>query len=169
MVALFAVRIAIAVAAEISALRVFGEFKSLRLQPSARLTAASYVLPPALGLTAAAGWVGYASGWEASGTSLPSLAVAGCVALAGVLGGAFAGRAAYAAECRAAREEVEQMLGNLAHDLRGPLTVIRGEVELVLGQEEAGGEERRRSSVAVLGELERIEETVRRRREGRGP
>jgi MFS family permease len=167
-VALFAARIAIAVVAEISAVRVFGEFKGYRLRPSARLTAVSYVLPPALGLAAAAGWVGYASGWGASGVSLPGLAVAGGAVLAGVLGGAFAGRAAHAAERRAAREEVEQMLGDLAHDLRGPLTVIRGEVELVLGREDIGSEDRGRGSAAVLGELERVEEIVRRRREGRG-
>jgi signal transduction histidine kinase len=58
------------------------------------------------------------------------------------------------------------MLGELAHDLRGPLTVIRGEVELVSSREGNEGEER--SSAAVLGELERIEEIVRGRREGGG-
>jgi MFS family permease len=166
--ALFAVRVAIAVVAEISALRVFGEFKSLRMRPSARLTAASYVLPPALGLAAAAMWVGYASRWGASSVSLAGLVVAGGVVLAGVLGGALCGRAACAAERRAAREEVERTLGDLAHDLRGPLTVIRGEVELALSPEDTDGEERKRSSAAVLGELKRIEGIVRRRREGRG-
>jgi MFS family permease len=166
-VALFAARILIAVAAEIAALRVFGELKSLRLRPSARLTVTSYALPPALGLAAATSWVGYASGWGASGVSLPSLAVAGAFVLVGILGGAFGGRAAHAAERRAARDEVEQMLGDLAHDLRGPLTVIRGEVELVLGREGADGEERGRSGAAVLGEVRRIEEIVR-RREDRG-
>ncbi len=167
-VALFGVRIVIALVAEILALRVFGEFKSLRLQPSARLTAALYVLPPALGLVAAAGWVSYASGWGASAPPLSSLAVAGGAVLAGVLGGGLLGRAAHAAERRAAREEVEQMLGDLAHDLRGPSTVIRGEVELVLGREGTDSEERGRSRAAVLEELERIEEIMRRRRKGRG-
>jgi signal transduction histidine kinase len=156
------------VVAEISALRVFGEFKSLRMRPSARLTAASYILPPALGVAAAAMWVGYASRWGASSVSLAGLVVAGGVVLAGVLGGALCGRAACAAERRAAREEVERTLGDLAHDLRGPLTVIRGEVELALSREGTDGEERKRSSAAVLGELKRIEEIVRRRREGRG-
>jgi MFS family permease len=167
--ALFAVRVVIALAAEIAALRVFGEFKGLRPRPSARLTAASYVLPPALGLAAAAGWVGYASGWGASAPSPVSLAGAGGVVLVGVLGGALAGGAASAAERRAAREGVEQMLGDLAHDLRGPLTVIRGEVELVLGREDVGGGERGRSGAAVVDEVGRVEEIVRRRREGGEP
>jgi phospho-acceptor domain-containing protein len=61
------------------------------------------------------------------------------------------------------------MLGDLTHDLRGPLTVIRGEVQLVLGKEGVDSEERGHSGAAVLEELERIDETVRRRREARGP
>ena len=162
-VALFAVRIVIAVVAEISALRVFGEFKNLRLRPSAWFTTLSYALPPALGLFAA-GWVLYAAGWTPGVVPLASLTVAGGVALAGVLGGALAGWAAHAAERRAAKEEVEQTLGDLAHDLRGPLTVIRGEVELVLGQEGADAEERERSGAAVVEELEKMEEIVRQRR-----
>ena len=58
---------------------------------------------------------------RASSASLSSLAVAGGVVLAGVLGGLFAvaGGASDGEE-----EEVEQMLGDLAHDLRGPLTVV---------------------------------------------
>lgn len=59
------------------------------------------------------------------------------------------------------------MLADLAHDLRGPLTVIRGEVDLVLGREGVGDEERGRSGAAVVDEVKRVEEIMRRRREDR--
>ncbi|PLS86744.1 MAG: hypothetical protein CYG60_05620 [Actinobacteria bacterium] len=163
--ALFAVRIVVAVVAEVAALKVFGELKGLRLSPSARLTSASYALPPALGLVAAWGWIWYA-GRGGSGASQTDLVIGGAVVLAGSLIGAFAGGYAHAAERRAARKDEERALGDLAHDLRGQLTVIRGEVELVLAREDTEDGERTRSAESVLQELERIEEIVRKRREG---
>ena len=160
---LFAVRIVVAVVAEVSALKVFGEIEGWRFRPSARLTAASYSVPPILGLAVGSGWILYVR----NPTVEPfDLAVGGGALLVGVLIGAFTGRYAHAAERRAARMEEERALGDVAHDLRGPLTVIRGEVELVLAREDLDAAERRRSSEAVLGELERMEEIVRERREG---
>jgi MFS family permease len=85
--ALFGVRIAIAIAAEISAIVVFGELRGRRIRPSQALTTTAYLAPPFLAVAAVAGWIGYDSGWGASGVSLPGLAVAGGVVLAGVLGG----------------------------------------------------------------------------------
>lgn len=95
------------------------------------------------------------------------LRVGSGVALVGILGGALAGRAAHSAERRAAKREADQMLSDLAHDLRGPLTVIRGEVDLVLGRDGVDDEERGRSSAAVVDEVKRVEEILRCRREGR--
>lgn len=123
--ALFAVRSVIALVAEIAALRVFGEGKWFRPRPSAGLMAACYILPAA--------------------PSPASLAGAGGIALARIPGGALAGRAVHSAERRAAKREVDPMLSDLAHDLRGPLTVIRGEVDLVLGRDGGDDEERGRS------------------------
>ncbi len=161
---LFAVRIAIAVVAEVSALRVFGEFERLRPPPSARLTAAAYTIPPTLGLAAAAGWLWYAG---RAGGLQADLFVGGGILLAAILLGALAGRSAQAAKRRRAKKEEERLLGDLAHDLRGPLTVIRGEVELVLGREDSEAGERGRSAETVFGELERMEEIIRKRREGK--
>lgn len=166
--ALFGVRIVIAVVAEISAIKVFGEFKGMGPRPSPHLTALSYLVPPALGLAASAGWLaGYSLGPGTLDSPL-ALGVGGGISLTGILGGIFAGRRAHEAERRAAREELRETLGDIAHDLRGPLTVVRGEVELVLTREDAEEADRERSGEAVVGEVERIEEILRRRREEAG-
>lgn len=167
-VALFAVRIAIAVAAEVSAIKVFGEFKGVNTRPSPQLTALSYLLPPALGLTASAGWLASYSLGPGLLASPPALGVAGGIALAGILGGAFAGRRAHKAERRAAREELRETLGDIAHDIRGPLSIVRGEVELVLAREATEQADRERSGEAVVREVERMERILRQRREEAG-
>lgn len=164
-VALFAVRIAIAVVAEVSAIKVFGEFKGFRVRPSPRLTMFSYLVPPASGLAASTGWIaGYSLGAGSPGSPV-ALGVAGGISLAGVLGGVFAGRRAHESERRAAREELREVLGDIAHDLRGPLSIVRGEVELVLTREDAEEADRKRSGESVVGQVERMEEIIERRRE----
>jgi signal transduction histidine kinase len=52
---------------------------------------------------------------------------------------------------------LERLLDDLDHDLRGPLTVIRGEVELVLSQPEVAPEERQQSSATVIEQVVEIE------------
>lgn len=166
--ALFGVRIAIAIVAEISAIKVFGEFKGMGLRPSPRLTALSYLVPPALGLAASAGWLaGYSLGPGSLASPL-ALGVGGGAALAGILGGVFAGRQAHEAERRAMREDLRETLGDIAHDLRGPLSIVRGEVELVLAREDTEEADRRRSARTVVEEAGRMEEIIRRRREQAG-
>jgi MFS family permease len=164
--ALFGVRIVIAVVAEISAIKVFGEFKAPR--PSPRITALSYLVPPALGLAASAGWLaGYSLGPGSLASPL-ALGVGGGISLAGILGGVFAGHRAHEAERRAAREELRETLGDIAHDLRGPLSIVRGEVELVLARKDTEEANRERSAGTVVEEVERMEGIIRRRREEAG-
>lgn len=138
------------------------------MKPSPALTTAAYLAPPALAFAFGALWLGYASVWGASPVSFTDTALSGGAILLGFIAGALAGRASGAAERRAAREESEESMRKLAHDLRGPMTVIRGEVELVLGRGDAPDAERRRSSETVVDELEKIERLIRRRRGGRG-
>ncbi|MDQ4099337.1 MAG: MFS transporter, partial [Chloroflexota bacterium] len=56
-VALFGARILIAIMAELTAMKVFGEARH-HLRPSPRLTALSYLAPPALALAGVAAWLG---------------------------------------------------------------------------------------------------------------
>jgi signal transduction histidine kinase len=51
----------------------------------------------------------------------------------------------------------DRLLDDLDHDLRGPLTVIRGEVELVLSQSDVPPDERQRSSTTVIEQVVEIE------------
>jgi MFS family permease len=161
-VLLFGVRMAIALVAELLALRVFGELRSWNSQ---NYKGAAYLTPPALALAAAAIWMGYTSRWGASPTPPADLILGGGVILLGLLAGALAGRAAAAAERRAAHSEREEALRSLSHDLRGPLTIIRGEAELVLIREDAGATDRRRSSARIIEEVERIERIIRQQRQ----
>ncbi len=167
-VALFGVRIAIAVAAEVAAIKVFGEFKGVNMRPSPRLTALAYLLPPVLGLAASAGWLASYSLEPGSLASPLALVVGAGFALAGILGGTLAGRRAHEAERRAAREELRETLGDIAHDVRGPLSIVRGEVELVLAREDTEQPDRERSGEAVAQQVERIERILRQRREEAG-
>ncbi|HEX2729621.1 MAG TPA: hypothetical protein VHM16_07695 [Rubrobacteraceae bacterium] len=138
------------------------------MKPSPALTTAAHLAPPALALVLGALWLGYASGWGATPVPVGAIVLAGAAILLGLLAGALAGRASGAAERRAAREEREEWVGKLDHDLRGPMTVIHGEVELVLGRSDAPEAERRRSGETVVGELEKMEGLIRRRRAGSG-
>ena len=166
-VALFGVRITIAVVAEIAALSVFGELKGrrrgLRPRPSPVTTAVAYLAPPTLALIVTVACLGYTSNWGTSGLPPANLAIVGGVALAGIVAGALAGGATAAAERRAVAREREEALGALAHDLRAPLAVIRGETELVLSQDDTPAEERRRSSATITEEVDQIDYLLRRR------
>jgi signal transduction histidine kinase len=51
----------------------------------------------------------------------------------------------------------DRLVSDLDHDLRGPLTVIRGEVELVLSQGDVAPDERQRSSATVIEQVVEIE------------
>jgi K+-sensing histidine kinase KdpD len=57
----------------------------------------------------------------------------------------------------------DSLLDDLEHDLRGPLTVIRGEVELVLSQPDASPEERQRSRASVIDHVVEMERLLARR------
>ncbi len=123
--------------------------------------AAAYLAPPAI----AAAWVCFMmlSSVGQSGDTLTRPAVAGSALFVGLAAGALAGRAASVAERRAFARDYERQLDDLDHDLRGPMTIIRGEVELVLSQEDVSAEERERSSAAILEQLETLELRLRRR------
>lgn len=102
-VALFAVRIAIAVLAELVAFRVFGESRGYRPRLAPLVAAAVYLLPPVFALAASAVWLGRVSGWGESSIPPADLAVAGGVVLLGAIAGALAGRVT--AKRRASVEE----------------------------------------------------------------
>ena len=68
----------------------------------------------------------------------------------GLTVGALAGAALSWAICRA---RYRRVLGDLDHDLRRPLTVIRGEAELVLGEDDVEPCERRRSQRTVIEQV----------------
>jgi signal transduction histidine kinase len=126
----------------------------------ASATAGAYLLPPAL--AAALACLVAVSGAGPFETTTANLALAGGILLVGLAAGAWAGGAA-AAERRALAREYEERLDDLDHDLRGPLTIIRGEVELVLSREDIPIAERGRSTAAIIGQLERLELRLRQR------
>jgi signal transduction histidine kinase len=117
-------------------------------------TTAAYLAPPAVA-TISACLVMLSS----AGTA----ALAGGMVLAGLTAGALAGRAASAAERRAVVRGYEERLDDLDHDLRAPMTIIRGEVELVLSDEKVSAGERQRSSDTIIEQLERLERRLRQR------
>lgn len=53
-----------------------------------------------------------------------------------------------------------EMYSEFDHSLRGPLTVILGEVELVLSDADIPAEERRRSAASVVGAVRQIEQML---------
>lgn len=119
----------------------------------------AHLLPMALAAAAASAWLGMFSEWGRAPILVADLVVATGTLALGILGGALAGRAALERQRRREVERWERRLMAVAHDLRAPLTVIRGEVELVLGGE-ALANERRRSADVVLSEVDRATEVV---------
>ena len=54
----------------------------------------------------------------------------------------------------------EEMYAEFDHDMRGPLTVILGEIELVLSDADVPAEERQRSVESVMGAVRQIEQML---------
>ena len=54
----------------------------------------------------------------------------------------------------------EEMYAEFDHALRGPLTVILGEVELVLSDGDVPAQERRRSAASVVGAVRQVEQML---------
>jgi signal transduction histidine kinase len=53
-----------------------------------------------------------------------------------------------------------QMYAEFDHALRGPLTVILGEVELVLSDADVPAEERQRSAASVVAAVRQVEQML---------
>ena len=96
--------------------------------------AGAYLVPVALA-AALAGLV-TGSGAGPFTTKGANRALAGGILLVGIAAGTWAGGAAAAVERRALTQAFEQRLDDLDHDIRGPLTIIQGEIELVLSRED---------------------------------
>lgn len=158
-VALFGARIVIAVLAELAAIKVFGEL-SQHLRPSPTLTRAAYFGPAAVALVAALANLAVAAQWGARPVSSTALLVSSVIMLLGVLVSEIAGPTAAAAERRALVQRQEEELSRLRHDVRRSLTVIRGEVELILSQADVPSEERQSSSESVFQEVERVDQLL---------
>ncbi len=122
-------------------------------------TTFAYLVPPALAAVLAS--LVTVAGAGPFTTAGANLTLAGGILLVGLAAGAWAGGVAAATERRALAQEYEEQLHDLDHDLRGPLTIIRGEVELVLSQEDVPSSERGRSTAAIVGQLERLEQRLR--------
>ena len=54
----------------------------------------------------------------------------------------------------------ERMYADFDHAMRGPLTVILGEAELVLSQHDVPAEERRRSVESVIAAVRQMEQML---------
>jgi signal transduction histidine kinase len=54
----------------------------------------------------------------------------------------------------------EEMYAEFDHSMRGPLTVILGEIELVLSDADVPAEERDRSVESVIGAVRQIEQML---------
>ena len=54
----------------------------------------------------------------------------------------------------------EKMYAEFDHSMRGPLTVILGEIELVLSDADVEAQERRRSVESVIGAVRQIEQML---------
>lgn len=129
------------------------------LRPAA--TVAAYLVPPAI--AAASACFVIFSGARLFQPPLTRLTIGYGIVLVGLAAGALAGRAASVSERLAVTRAYEQRLDDLDHDLRTPMTIIRGEVELVLSQENIPAAERTRSSAAILEQLGTLELRLRRR------
>jgi len=161
-VALFGVRIALAVAAELAALRVFGELHRVpSVRPGPTLTAIAYLTPPVLaGLATAAGLVAIAT--LRGGPGWSDILWSGGVLSTGILGGYLAGARAAAAERRALLAILDDRLTDVRHAARSPLTCVRGEVELVLSRDSLSPAERAAASGRLLRSVEDVETIIRR-------
>ena len=81
--------------------------------------------------------------------------------LAGLLAGVVVG---IVVARRRSAEDNERAIRDLAHDLRTPITVIRGQVELVLSRNDLDPAEREGGSRAVIEAVEEVDWILRERR-----
>lgn len=154
-VLLFGVRIVLAILGEVIAWRVLGEWGDARARSRRLLRGAlgpllAVWLPSMAGIAIAAGLVA-ASSVAALGQGTPGPVLAGLVAVAGCLAGGAAGLIVSVRRERAEREH----LANVRHELRQPLAVVRGEVELLLARADLPAGDRATSVASALGALER--------------
>lgn len=154
---LVAGRIAIALVAELVTLRVFSEWRARR--PAVRgagepregaRVGAAYLAPPTIAAVVALAWLHGAPGASAGVPIADTMTAAGLL-LAGLAIGSVAGGAAQSAQEAARAEEAAR----LAHDVRGRLAVIRGEVEVLLADDRLDVEDRAESARRVIAEVER--------------
>jgi signal transduction histidine kinase len=145
---------------EIMAIHIFGELPH-RLRSSPHLITVAYVGPPTVVIVGGALWLGtrITSGDES--ISSLTLAVGTGLLLLAVLIGAALGKKLEAAERQVAIEAQEHGLRDLRHDIRRSLTVVRGEVELILSQENVPPDERQASSQSIIQEVERVDDLLR--------
>ena len=54
----------------------------------------------------------------------------------------------------------EEMYAEFDHSMRGPLTVILGEIELVLSDDDVPAEERQRSAASVVAAVRQVEQML---------
>lgn len=164
-VALFAVRIVLAVAGEMVALRVLGGWREVRVRAGTLLSGSlcpvlAALLPAFAGIAAAAGIVSTTTAAAGQTNDPGPLALAGSVAVAGCLVGMLTGWKAAAQREQVRQEAVAEYLAGIRHDVREPLAVIRGELELVLSREDVPLALRATSVESAVGAVERIVETV---------
>jgi signal transduction histidine kinase len=69
--------------------------------------------------------------------------------------------AGYAMASGAERRARSERMSMLRHDIRRSLTVIRGEVELVLSAGDVSAGDRETSSASIISEVERVDELLR--------
>jgi signal transduction histidine kinase len=81
-------------------------------------------------------------------------------ALSGALLSMVAGLAALRAAQRLKAAQDAEEMSRLRHDIRRALTVIQGEVELILSQDGVPADERQTSSQSILEEVRRVEELL---------
>jgi signal transduction histidine kinase len=130
-------------------------------------TLAAYLLPPAI---AASLCLMTIAGPGSPKTMVARAVLGTALLLVGLAVGAIAGCVASAVERDTIARQIDQCLDDLDHDLRAPMTIIRGEVELVLAVTDVPAEERERSSRTVIEQIELLEAMLRRFREaGRRP
>ena len=139
---------------------IFSEVRN-RLRPSPLWIAAGYLTPPTLAFLRVALWPEALASWEVTSAPLADRAIGVGIVLLGLLAGVWAGGAATRAADRAAAQAQHERLGDLRHDVRRSLTIIRGEVEVILRQDGIAADERRASGDSVIQEVERVDELLR--------
>jgi signal transduction histidine kinase len=172
-VALFAVRIALALAGELVALHVLGEWGQLRARAARAmrgpLGAVIVALLPAIhGLMIAASILVATIAWSGEADANVPIALAALALAAGCLAGMIAGCVVALRRERTREAEEYAHLADARHDLRAPLTVLRGEVEVVLARRRLPADRRAESVESALRALDVLAVTIDERIRPRG-